>query len=448
MNVAIMLFHRDLRIVDNTALNYLIKNKYKIIPLFILTPDQIDNNKLKSLNSIQFMMESLKDLDKALKGKLWVIHGDTIKTLSILKTKHNVSLVVYNRDYTPYALKRDKGINVWGKKNKCEVLSFEDILLTDTMMIKSQKDTFYKAFTQFYNKALTIKIRKVNNLEISNVLDSKYSVNGIQYAENKDIAVHGGRENGSLILKNIMKFKNYDDTRNIPSIETTHLSAHNKFGTVSIREVYVAFIKVDPKIEGLTKQLYWRDFYFYIGYHFPEMYDYAHLIKKTNKQIKWSDNADDLKKWKMGMTGFPFVDAGMRQMNKTGFMHNRVRMMVAMFLTKYLLINWKYGERYFTMKLVDIDRAQNVGNWNWSSSYGLDHTSFPRLMNPWTQSKKYDPDCKYIKKWIPELRDVANDKIHNWDREYTGSNYPKPMIDQKKAYKQFMIFYKIYFGKK
>jgi len=444
--LAVMLFHRDLRIVDNTALNFLIKNKCTIIPLFILTPEQIDNNKLKSLNSIQFMMESLSDLDKNLKGNLWVMRGDTIKVLAFLKEKHDFQFLVYNRDYTPYALSRDEKVDKWCQKNKCEVFSFDDILLVDTLIVKSQNDTFYKTFTQYYNNASRLPIRKVNNikLNLNYVLDSKYPLDKMTYVINDDIAIHGGRKNALQIFKNIRQFKNYAETRDIPSIKTTQLSAHNKFGTVSIREVYVAF----RKIKELVKQLYWRDFYFYAGYHFPQMYLYAHLLKKPNRQIKWQDNKVNLEKWKNGMTGFPLVDAGMRQMNKTGFMHNRVRMMVAMFLTKYLLINWMYGERYFTTKLVDIDRAQNVGNWNWSSSFGLDHTSFPRLMNPWTQSKKYDPDAKYIKTWIPELKNISAEAIHKWDVEYTSDvMYPKPMIDQKKAYSQFMVFYKKYFGK-
>jgi len=433
---AIMLFHRDLRVVDNTALNYALNNNFEIIPLFIFTPQQIDQNKFKSDNSVQFMIESLKELDKEIDGKLCILHGDTIKMLDSIK---NVTHLFYNRDYTPFALKRDHEIDNFCKNKGIEVKSFHDSLLLDTLEIKTGSDTYYKTFTSFYNKSKTMPIRKPKKIKLAKIINLSKK----QYPKfiiNDDIAVHGGRSNGLKLLKK--KYTSYPKTHNLPSIPTTMLSAHNKFGTVSIREVYYSL----KYIKDLSRQLYWRDFYCYIGYHFPEMYDDAFLTRKI-KTIGWEFNKSYFDAWKNGRTGFPLVDAGMRQMNKTGFMHNRVRLVVAMFLTKDLLIDWKKGERYFSTKLVDIDRAQNTGNWNWSASFGLDHAPYPRVFNPWTQSKRFDPDCIYIKKWIPELRNCTPSEIHSWDKYHDG-RYLKPIIDHHEAYLKFKIFYKKYFSKK
>jgi len=269
------------------------------------------------------------------------------------------------------------------------------------------------------------------------------------YEINDNISIHGGRKNALVIFNHIKKFKYYAKTNDTMALSTTMLSAHNKFGTVSIREVYYIFKNKIKSIE-LCRQLYWRDFYYYVGIHFKSFYRYEHIFKKhnTKSKIKWTNNKQYYIAWKNAQTGFPIVDAAMRELNTTGFMHNRGRLIVASFLIKDLLTDWKYGEKYFSKKLIDIDRAQNIGNWNWSSSYGLDSSIFIRIFNPWTQSKVYDPQCIYIKKWIPELINVDPLHIHLWYKhygEYSHINYFEPIVEHANARKKFIQFYKTYF---
>ena len=461
---SVFIFRRDLRLDDNTGLLAAMRASSTIIPLFIFTPTQIAKNKFRSSNAIQFMIESLEDLDQQihasnLNARLWTMYGDEV---TVLKKIHNIipyEAIFVNEDYTPYSIKRDIRIRKFAKEKKVSFFEHSDSLLLDTQEIKAKNGNYYKIFTQFYNNAINKKIRQPNyemydHFRKVPVEMKKYNINNIKnfflrkkwYEENPKLAIHGGRENGIMILKGIKLFKNYDSIRNYPEFETTHLSPHNKFGTLSIREVYNAFKKRAKNAE-LCKQLYWRDFYYYICVHFPETFEYNHLMKKTKRSLIWENNKNLLKAWKTATTGFPIIDAAMTQMNNTGYMHNRCRMIVAMFLSKDLLVDWKYGEKYFTKKLVDIDRCQNIGNWNWSSSFGLDNTSFLRIFNPWTQSKEYDPNCIYIKKWLPELSGIPNEHIHNWYKFYDKYDvYSKPIVDHEIQRKKYLKFYKYYFG--
>jgi deoxyribodipyrimidine photo-lyase len=292
--LALYIFHRDLRLDDNTSLIKALQNSDKVIPLFICTPTQIDNNKYKSSNSIQFMMESLFDLDNQIRNinpkcQLWIAYGEELSAVHMIHKKLSIDAVYINADYTPFALKRDKALSSFCEKNKIDFHIDNDILLTNTVDIAAKNGNRYRVFTQFYKTAIKIAIKEPdyalpNNFKrqpkffkswnIKNV--DKYLLEKNFYQINPDIAVHGGRENGLKILKGLAKFKNYSKKRNILYIDTTMLSAHNKFGTVSIREVYFA-IKKKTKSKDLIKQLYWRDFYYYIGFHFPEVYTGQHL---------------------------------------------------------------------------------------------------------------------------------------------------------------------------
>lgn len=457
-NLSLFIFRRDLRIFDNTGLTQAIDKSDYVIPLFIFTPTQIENNSFKSSNAIQFMTESLESLDNQISNiektsKLLVMYGDEIKVLIKIYKRLKFKTIYVNEDYTPYSIKRDSKIKVFCKENEIDFYQLCDILLLDTIDIKTNTDTRYRIFTQFYNKTKNEKIRhpkiiKQFNFYKTPAYYAKYNISNMikhllkkkYYTLNDNIALHGGRENGLKILSKLKRLKNYANTRNCLTSTNTMLSAHNKFGTVSVREVYYKFKTVSNE---LCKQLYWRDFYYYVGYYNKDFYKDRHITKATHYLIKWSNNKKNLKLWQEGKTGYPIVDAAMRQINITGFMHNRGRLITASFLSKDLLIDWKYGEQYFAEKLVDYDRAQNTGNWNWSSSFGMDATSFLRILNPWTQSIEYDPDAKYIKKWLPELSDIPANHLHNWHKYHDkyDVDYPKPISDHSKSRLLFKEFY-------
>lgn len=255
------------------------------------------------------------------------------------------------------------------------------------------------------------------------------------YNKDKNIAVKGGRTEAFEILKNLDKLKDYETVRNLPIKKTSRLSAYNKFGCVSIRELYYAAkSKMEDKAEPFIRQLYWRDFIitlenFTLTFEGPMKVNYA--------GIQWHDNDEALTRWKEGRTGCPIIDASMRDLNKTGYMPNRCRMIVANYLVKDLHIDWKEGEKYFATRLVDYDPCQNNGGWQWSAGCGVDSQPYFRIFNPESQSKKVDKDCKYIKKWVPELKDVENDDVHGWEnacklKKYSKIEYPRPIVVHQK----------------
>ncbi len=251
--------------------------------------------------------------------------------------------------------------------------------------------------------------------------------------KNPNIFLKGGRKEGLELIKNIENLKEYKDLRNYPYLKgTSGLSAHHKFGTVSIRESY----KKAKDAHGIDchfiNELYWRDFYTYIAFHFP--YVFGHAFQKKYENLNWEYSKNLWQAWCEGKTGYPIVDAGMRELNTTGWMHNRTRMIVASFLTKDLRIDWKLGEKYFAKLLIDYDPSVNNSSWQWASSTGTDAQPYFRIFNPWLQQKKFDPECVYIKKWIPELCDLSPEEIHSLEdsRPLTLEDYPRPIVDHMK----------------
>ena len=261
------------------------------------------------------------------------------------------------------------------------------------------------------------------------------------YNINKKNNVNGGRKEALKILKNINSFSNYEKTRDVLSKNTTHLSAYLKFGCISIREVYHVVKNKFGINDDIIKQLLWRDFYYHVG---NEYTIWGKSMKEKYNKIKWLYNKKHFNKWKNAMTGFPIVDAAMRQLNETGFMHNRGRLIVASFLIKNLQIDWLWGEKYFATQLIDYDPLVNNGNWQWVAGTGTDSQPYFRIFNPWSQSEKHDKDCIYIKKWIPELKNVDNKDIHKWYKtykNYPNIKYPTPIIDYKKSREKTIDMY-------
>lgn len=433
----IFLFHRDLRLEDNIGLNML--SNHEVIPMFILTPEQINNNPYKSNNSVQFMVESLKELDQQLisrGSKLHILYGDTVKVLDYYVSNYNIKAICFNRDYTPYAKARDKAVYDYCKNKNIEVIMAEDYTTLGIDDVVTKQGGFYKVFTYFYKNHITKDVpRPVTNIiNFSSMKPGDYQIDNNMldtiYKSNSNVYNHGGRINGKTILDKLNTI-NYDKIKENPMTNTTLLSAHIKFGTVSIREVYYKGYDTYGKNSEFVRQIIWHDFYASLmnGLKLKDTMgggNYRHM------KITWDNNKEWYRLWTEGKTGFPIVDAGIRQMNTTGWMHNQARMVVASFLTVILNIDWRWGEHYFAINLIDYDPASNNGNWQWSVQVGIDRPRvYPRIYNPWSYGKKKDKDTVYIKTWIPELKDVPNSDIHNWYSSYSKYNgiYYKPIVD-------------------
>ena len=454
----LFIFRRDFRIVDNNGLSWACSNCKNVIPIFIFTPEQVTkNNKYKSNNAIQFMIESLKNLDEELKkhnSRLHLFTGDNIEVLKKIFKQINVTDVVFNMDYTPYAIKRDKSIENLCKKNGIKCKLTEDYLLGYISQYLKANRTPYIVYNGFRNNALKFTVKKpkkdikkiIKQLTKSkdlSLLESGY----IKYIVNKHILVHGGRKEGLLKLENIKNHGNYDTDRNKLKLETTLLSAYIKFGCLSIREVYHKILSNYGKSCQLINQMYWRELYYYIAYYFPRVLNGKDFNSRYGK-IKWSNNKEYFRKWCLGETGYPIVDAGMRELNKTGYMHNRARLITSNFLNRILGCDWRLGEQYFAVSLTDYDPAVNNGNWQWIASTGIDTKPFvQRIFNPFIQTKKADISSEYIKKWIPELKSVKSSHLNNWELHHSKYNlkelkYPKMIVDYKTQRLKSIAMYK------
>jgi deoxyribodipyrimidine photo-lyase len=439
----LFIFRRDFRVVDNVGLNIANSICKRIYPIFIFTPEQVTGaNKFKSDNSVQFMIESLQDLSSQITqmgGKLLCFYGNNNTIVSQLIKELDINVVCFNADYSPYAIEREMGIIQICDKMGIAVEYGHDYYLHPPGTIVNGQGNPYQKFTPFYNASVRKKVdspaslRKIHFASSIKQLTNKISLDDAMKRFTKinpDILVHGGRKNAISQMKIASKnIKNYPRTHNDLSHSTSELSAYIKFGCVSIREVY----KIFRSKHDFIRQLFWRDFYANILYSFP--YVLGSAMKANYNKVHWHHNSNWFKKWCDGETGYPVVDAGMRQLNKTGYMHNRARLIVSSFLVKTLLISWEEGEKYFAQKLVDYDPASNNGNWQWTAGSGADSQPYFRIFNPWEQGKNYDPNCEYIKKWIPELKDVPVKDVLNWEdtySEYKDIKYPKPIVDYKK----------------
>ncbi|MCB9493062.1 MAG: deoxyribodipyrimidine photo-lyase [Epsilonproteobacteria bacterium] len=451
---SLFIFRRDLRLNDNTGLITAHTTSEKVVPIFIFTPEQVtDKNKYRSLNAIQFMIESLQDLEgqlKKKKAKLYLFYGNPETVVSGLIKKEKIDAVFVNHDYTPYGKRRDNSIKRACKKNKAAFVSSPDLLLLEPDQALKKNKQPYTIFTPFYKNASKHAVALPTQHRFSNFFTG--SLAGSQgksiytkflAQENDSISVHGGRSKALNIFKRLSTFRLYDKERNIPAREaTTGLSAHLKFGTISVREAREAIIKKLGKTHTLIKQLYWRDFFTHIAFHFPHVF--GHAFHKKYDKLAWKNSKKLFHAWQQGKTGYPLVDAGMRQLAQTGFMHNRVRMVVASFLVKDLHIDWRWGEKHFAQLLVDYDPSVNNGNWQWAASTGCDAQPYFRIFSPWLQQKKFDHDCKYIKTWVEELKNVEPKYIHNWDKYHDDfeGDYPAPIVEHGAASTHAKSMYK------
>lgn len=424
-NLTLHVFRRDLRLEDNKALQEALSESERVIACFIFDTRQIDQNAYRSSACIEFMARSLVELDEALKARgsqLYCFYGIAEEVIGQLLDSYPIEAIYVNRDYTPFSRKRDERIEAVCQQHQVAFNSHADALLTEPEQVYKADGQPYTVFTPFYLKASQVSVAPPRK----NVRDNFYqgdiafkdtiTLNKLLKNSNPNLIVKGGRQEGLGLIKKIAQLTDYDHTRNLPALNgTTKLSAHHKFGTVSIREVYAEIAKRFGPGCTLIRELYWRDFFTHITFHFPRVMGGA--FHERYNQLSWENNPDYFKAWCEGKTGFPIVDAGMRELNATGYMHNRVRMITASFLVKDLHVDWRWGEKYFAQQLVDYDPAVNNGNWQWAASTGCDAQPYFRIFNPTLQQEKFDPDFNYVKKWVPELNNPAH--------------YPAPIVNHR-----------------
>jgi deoxyribodipyrimidine photo-lyase len=394
------------------------------------------------------MLQSVKDLEAQLSnvgGELTLYHTEPKNVISHLFQQHKIEAVFINRDYTPFSQLRDTEI-----ADVCLELGIALHILPDALLMEPEQalksdSTPYKVFTAFYNCAKRIPVTLPQALEKASFVKvtSDFSIDQLKCQNNGAIVpMPGGRDKALALLEGIGNYQDYSQRRDYPYLDaTSRLSAHLKFGTCSIREAYYAIVDLLGYEHPLLRQLYWRAFFTHLAFHFP--FVFGHAFKPKYDHLEWDNNPHHFRAWCKGETGFPIVDAGMRELNATGFMHNRVRMITASFLVKDLHIDWRWGERYFARHLLDYDPCVNNGNWQWVASTGCDAQPYFRIFNPWKQQQKFDADCGYIYQWIPELKAFPVDIVHHWDKKHIECGYPPPIIDHSRESRITIERYKI-----
>jgi len=432
--LSLFIFRRDLRLEDNIGLNAALKLSGRVIPGFIFDPRQIEPHPYQSLPALGFMRQALADLQRqclAAGGKLALFQGDPCEVIRDLLAKQKIEAVFINRDYTPFSRRRDGEMAEVCREFGIDLHVLPDVLLNEPEDVLKSDGAPYKVFTAFYQKARQIPVGMPCALADSHFFDLDTGVPLEQCVlpdEQTPNVIPGGRSHALALLNQLGRLADYRQSRDVPALDaTSRLSAYLKFGCCSVREAYYSILTQLGGEHPLPRQLYWRDFFTHIAYHFPFVFGRAFLQKF--EAVEWDDRLDRFEAWCEGRTGFPIVDAGMRELNETGFMHNRVRMITASFLVKDLHIDWRWGERYFARHLIDYDPCVNNGNWQWAASTGCDAQPYFRIFNPWTQQQKFDPDGRYITRWLPELRQFPAERLQRWDKKYIDCDYPAPIID-------------------
>jgi len=423
MKKNIFWFRRDLRIEDNTALNAALNSKDPVIAIFIFD-NQIVDRLPKNDARINFIYSQLKRIDSLLKShgsSLLVFKGNPCDIFAELIIKYNINCVFSNKDYEPYALNRDKKIDIFLKKYNIKFSQFKDQVIFDPHEILKDDGLPYTVYTAYKNKWLlnfSKSMISVNTtLNLTNFLKFNFFFPSLEM-------LNFSRSTIVVLDYNLNDLGKYSQHRDYPSLDSTsYLSVHLRFGTVSIRKIINDISNNDTVF---LSELIWREFFMQILFHFPHVLNSN--FKKKYDSVKWRNNKLEFLSWCEGKTGYPIVDAGMRQLNLTGYMHNRVRMIVAGFLCKHLLIDWKWGAEYFSLKLLDYELSSNNGNWQWAAGTGCDSAPYFRIFNPFTQQKKFDKDFIYIKMWI---------------KDFQKDNYLEYIVDHDLARKRALSCYKL-----
>ncbi len=418
-------FRRDLRLNDNVGLFHALESDEPVLPIFIF-----DKNILTELpkddSRVAFISDLLKDINDKLKNhkrSLAVFYDEPENVFTKLIKENSIKNVYANHDYEPYAQKRDGAINQLFKKNGIVFNTFKDQVIFEKSEVVKSDATPYVVYTPYSNKwmeqfdATPQTFYKSENL-LKNIATHSYpflNLKDIDFTAPDDEVINDDTSDNLIA--------HYFDTRNFPALRTSRVGPHLRFGSISIRQLVSKAYKSSNKT--YLKELIWREFFMQILWHFP--YSATKSFRPKYDHIKWRNNEEEFNLWCEGKTGYPMVDAGIRELNATGFMHNRVRMVTASFLCKHLLIDWRWGEAYFALKLHDYEQSSNVGNWQWAAGSGVDAAPYFRIFNPTEQAKKFDKSGIYIKKWIPELETF---------------DYPSPIVDHKMARERCLKVYK------
>ena len=425
--ISIFWFRRDLRLHDNKALFHALQSEEKILPIFIFDIDILKKIP-KDDARISFIYSELKAMNTHLESfgtEIRMFHGNPKEVFRSLMKNYTIVKVFTNHDYEPYAIKRDLDIKKLVSSNQIDFQTYKDQVIFERNEITKKDGKPYVVYTPYSRKWLEkYETDKPENYPSEDLLDRLYKKTKSETLTLSDI----GFIKTNIPIKNYIFnsriINEYEETRNFPALDnTSKLGPHLRFGTVSVRQMVSRADAHENKI--FLKELIWREFFMQILWHFPETH--KNSFKSKYDRIIWRNNEKEFKKWCEGNTGYPMVDAGMRQLNKTGFMHNRVRMLVGSFLCKHLLIDWRWGEAYFAEKLHDYEMSSNVGNWQWVAGTGVDASPYFRIFNPTSQIQKFDKELKYIQKWVPDFQEIT---------------YPSPMVEHKFARERCLKTYK------
>ena len=430
--ISIFWFRRDLRLNDNVGLFEALKSGHSVLALFIFDTEILEKLPSKEDKRVVFIHNALSKLhDELLKvgSTLLVKHGKPLTVFENLLTNYSVTSVYANSDYEPNSIKRDNSISDLLKSKNIPFQLFKDHVIFEKSEVLKEDGTPFKVFTP-YSRAWKNKFNpdKIRTFSSENLLDHFLKTKPIQLPSLDEIGFRYTEIKTSQPVIDENRLRQYHETRNIPAINgTSNLSVHLRFGTMSIRELVGKAAELN---EQFLNELIWREFFMMILFHYPDVAEGCFNKKYTH--IGWRNQEEEFEKWCKGETGYLMVDAGMRQLNETGFMHNRVRMIVASFLIKHLLIDWRWGEAYFADKLLDFELASNNGNWQWSAGCGCDAAPYFRVFNPYEQLRKFDPDLIYINKWV---------------KNSNNSDYPAPMVEHKFARERFLDVFKKTLGR-
>ncbi|WP_299439392.1 deoxyribodipyrimidine photo-lyase [uncultured Aquimarina sp.] len=427
--VNIFWFRRDLRLDDNIGLLKALKDDLPVLPIFIFDTEIL--NKLPEDDArLSFIYDMLQDIRKELiqdyDSSVAFFHGQPVDIFNDLMKTYDIEKVYTNHDYEPYAIKRDQEIKKILQNNTIEFNTSKDQVIFERNEIVKSDGTPYVVYTPYKNKwKEQFSQSKLNIHNTRKHLNNLIEDVGLPIVSLSDIGFKKSPIETPNYLVTPTLIKNYEDTRNFPAIEngTSGLGPHLRFGTISVRNMIKKAITEENEV--FWSQLIWREFFMQILWHFPHTKEKS--FRPKYDQIEWRNNENEFEAWKKGETGYPLVDAGMRQLNKTGYMHNRVRMLVASFLCKHLLIDWRWGEAYFAEKLLDYDMSANVGNWQWAAGSGVDAAPYFRIFNPTTQVTKFDKKLEYITTWVQDFNELT---------------YPKPIVDHKMARERCLAVYK------